>query len=185
VTKVIIFHGTDCSPDNEFYWYAWLGKELASRGYDVELPHYVDINHESITTFLPKVLTNHRFDSDTILVGHSAGSPLILGILENIEIKIKQSILVAGYSMRLPGEATDPILQDAYDWEKIKAHSKNFVFINSVDDPWGCDDRQGRILFNHLGGTQVIRNEGHFGSEGQNLPYTEFPLLRDLILEAE
>jgi len=182
--NAIIFHGTDCSPDSKFYWYSWLKKELENRGYNVATPHYSDINHEPIDTFLPKVLNDHHFDSETILVGHSAGSPLILSILENIDIKVKLSVLVAGYSMRLSGEPLDPVLQESYDWEKIKNNSDNFVFINSVNDPWGCDDKQGRILFDNLGGTQIIRNDGHFGSEGQNLPYVEFPLLRDIILEA-
>lgn len=182
--KVIIFHGTDCSPTNKYYWYGWLKAQLELSGHTVEAPHYPDINHEDIEAFLPKVLANHSFDSDTILVGHSAGSPLILSLLENLGIQVRMSALVAGYSMRLPGETTDPVLQQSYNWQKIKQNSKEFVFINSVNDPWGCDDKQGRILFDNLGGTQIVRNEGHFGSESQNLPYTEFPLLRDIVLEA-
>ena len=38
--------------------------------------------------------------------------------------------------------------------------------------------------FDQLGGTQIIRNDGHFGLEGKSQPYTEFPLLRDVILGA-
>lgn len=182
--KVIIFHGTDCQPDSKFYWYSWLKGQLDARGYEVEVPHYPDINHEDIATFLPKVLKNHTFGSDTVLVGHSAGSPLILSILENLDSPVRLGVLVAGYSMRLPGEDVDPVLQQAYDWQKIKQNAKDFVFINSVDDPWGCDDKQGRILFDSLGGTQIIKSDGHFGSEGQSLPYVEFPLLRDIVLEA-
>lgn len=182
--SAIIFHGTDCSPDNKYYWYAWLKDELETRGYTVSVPYYPDLNHEDIKTFLPKVLSNHQFDSETVLVGHSAGSPLILSILETLNEPIRLSVLVAGYSMRLPGEDRDPVLQPSYDWEKIKSASKEFVFINSVDDPWGCDDKQGRILFDHLDGTQIIRNEGHFGSEGKKQLYMEFPLLRDSILES-
>lgn len=181
--KVIIFHGTDCSPDNKFYWYAWLKKELEAKGCEVETPYYPTINHEQIDMFLPKVLANHEFDSDTILVGHSAGAPLILSILENIHEKVAQSVLVAGFSEPLPGDELEPVLQNSYDWARIALHSEDFVFINSVNDPWGCDDKQGRILFDHLGGTQIIRNEGHFGSEGQGIPYVEFPLVRDIILE--
>jgi predicted alpha/beta hydrolase family esterase len=181
--NAVIFHGTDCSPDNKYYWYSWLKEELENNGYDVDLPHYSEINHEDIKTFLPKVLENHDFNNDTILVGHSAGAPLILSILEAIDVKVKLSVLVAGYSLRLPGEEKDPVLQESYEWEKIRANSEDFVFLNSVDDPWGCDDKQGRILFDHLGGTQIIRNEGHFGSESQNQPYIKFELLRNLILE--
>ncbi len=182
--KVTIFHGTDCSPDSKYYWYAWLKKQLEDHGHRVEVPHYPDINQEGIVTFLPKVLKNHTFGLDAVLVGHSAGAPLILSILENLASPVRLSILVAGYSMRLPGEDSNPVLQQSYDWQKIKQNSKDFVFINSINDPWGCDYKQGRVLFDKLSGTQIIRNDGHFGSEGNNLPYVEFPLSRDIVLEA-
>jgi predicted alpha/beta hydrolase family esterase len=179
--KAIIFHGTDCKPDDTTYWYSWLRSQLESSGYEVETPYYTDINHEPINTFLPKVLQAHTFDEDTVLVGHSSGATLILNILENVEAIISQAILVAGFSQELPGDK-NPILQDSYDWEKIKSHVKDIYLINSVDDPWGCDDKQGRIMFDKLGGTQIIRNEGHFGSASKNQPYPEFPLLKEIIL---
>lgn len=180
--KAIIFHGTDCKPDDPVYWYAWLRRQLKAAGYEVETPYYPDINHEPIETFLPKVLKNHSIDEETVLIGHSAGGPLLLSILENVETVILQAILVAGYSMRFPKEEKDPVLQESYDWEKIKAHVKDIYFINSTNDPWGCDDKQGRTMFDHLGGTQIIRNEGHFGSRSKNQPYKTFPLLERLIV---
>lgn len=181
--NAIIFHGTDCKPED--YWYGWLKAELERAGYTVELPYYPDINHEPIDSFLPKVLTNHSFEKETVLIGHSAGAPLILSVLEGISNSVNQAILVAGYSERMPGETGDPVLQPTYDWDKIKHNATDFVFINSVDDPWGCNDKQGRILFNKLGGTQIIRNEGHFGSTAYNQPYPTFPLLKALILGKE
>jgi predicted alpha/beta hydrolase family esterase len=181
--NAIIFHGTDCRPED--YWYGWLKAELEKAGYTVELPYYPDINHEPIDTFLSKVLANHHFDEDTVLVGHSAGSPLILSVLEHIDQKTSQAVLVAGYSMRFSGEDRDPVLQDSYNWSKIKENAGDFVFINSVNDPWGCDDKQGRIMFDKLGGTQITRNEGHFGSTTYDQSYPQFPLVRDVILEKE
>ena len=177
--KVIIFHGTGESPES--YWYGWLGKQLEARGYTVEIPAYPDINHEPIAMFLPKVLESHSFTEETVLIGHSAGGPLLLSILENVDVLVPQAILVAGYSMRLPGETKDPILQEDYDWAKIKAQVKDIIFINSVNDPWGCNDAQGRIMFDHLGGTQIIRNEGHFGSGTNGQVYPTFDLLNRLV----
>lgn len=185
MNKVIIFHGTDCSPDSLFYWYKWLQNELASQGFDVEAPHYPEINHESIETFLPKVLRNHVFDEDTVLVGHSSGAALILGILEELSAPVRMSILVAGYVESIQGGVLDPIQKSNYDWEKIGSNSQDFLFVNSANDPWGCDDKQGRILFDKLGGTQVIRNDGHFGSASKNLPYVRFPLVRNAITETK
>ncbi len=177
--RAIIFHGTDCAPSD--YWYGWLGKQLEARGFTVEIPSYPDINHEPIDTFLPKVLQSHTFDDETVIIGHSAGSPLLLSILEHVDVTLPQAILVAGYSMRLPGEEKDPVLQDSYDWATIKQHVKDIVFINSVNDPWGCNAEQGRLMFDNLGGTQIIRNDGHFGSTTYNQPYLEFPLLERLV----
>ncbi len=181
--NAIIFHGTDCKPKD--YWYEWLKAELEKAGHRVELPHYPDINHIPIEQFLPNVLNNHNFDEDTVLIGHSAGGPLLLSILENIKVQIKQAILVAGYSMRLPGEEKDPVLQKKYGWDTIKQNVKDIIFINSVNDPWGCDAKQGGVMFDKLGGTQIIRNDGHFGSTAYNQPYPDFLLLKALVIGAE
>jgi predicted alpha/beta hydrolase family esterase len=178
--NAIIFHGTDDNPSR--YWYSWLAEELERAGYKVEIPSNPEINKEPIATFLPKVLKRHSFDTDTILIGHSAGGPLILSILENIDTQITKAILVSGYSEHPDDQMEDPVLQDHYDWDKIKQNSKEFIFINSYNDPWSCDDKQGRIMFEHLGGTQVLRNEGHFGSVPKGQVYDEFPLLKTLAL---
>ncbi len=174
--NAIIFHGTGGRPD--VCWYAWLGKRLESRGYDVTIPHYPDINVEPIESFLPKVLSNHIFDERTVLVGHSGGAALLLSILQHINVVVAQAILVAGYAT-LPNTDPEPVLQQRYDWDKIKTHVRDLYFVNSTNDPYGCDDKQGRLMFDHLGGTQIIRNDGHFGSPGQ--PYPTFELLDGLI----
>jgi uncharacterized protein len=178
--KAIIFHGTDDNPDR--YWYRWLGKELEKAGYTVTIPHNPTINKEPIGTFLPKVIKQHTFDNETLLIGHSAGGPLILSILEHIDVQIAKAILVAGYSEHPDDQMEDPVLQDIYEWKRIKQNVKEIVFINSVNDPWSCDDRQGRIMLDHLSGTQVVLNDGHFGSVTKGQVYDEFPILKTLAL---
>ncbi len=116
------------------------------------------------------------------MIGHSAGVPLILSILEHINTVIRQAILVAGFFEDLHVGDHEPILQKQYDWDKIKKHAKEFVFINSDNDPWGCDDKAGRRMFDKLGGTLIVpHGEGHFGSEKFNQPYKTFPLLLKFI----
>jgi serine hydrolase len=175
--KAIIFHATGGNPER--FWYRWVAEQLTARGYQVEVPSYPDINQEDIATFLPKVLAAHAIDEDTVLIGHSSGGTLILSIAEHI--KFKQGILVAGFCRPYNGTEKDPILQDSYDWDKIKDNCQDFVFINSVDDPWGCDDQQGREMFDHLGGTQIIKTEGHFGSNDAHQPYPQLPLAVRLV----
>ena len=172
----IIFHGTGGDPGN--CWYRWLGARLEARGYAVEIPHYPGLNRDPIDAFLPTVLAHHTLTPDTVLVGHSGGAALLLAILERAPVPVAQAILVAGYATR-PNDDEEPVLQEAYDWAAIRANARDLVFINSVRDPYGCDAAQGRYMFDRLGGTQIVRDEGHFGD--WNDPYASFELLDRLI----
>ncbi|GAA0448286.1 hypothetical protein Ade02nite_60970 [Paractinoplanes deccanensis] len=172
--RAIIFHGTDASP--EVAWYPWLAGRLAARGYTVEVPHYPGLNVEPIDTFLPRVLAAHTFDRRTVLVGHSGGAALLLAILE--KVAVDRAFLVAGYCTP-PNTSDEPVLRSSYDWDAIRANVRDPYFINSATDPYGCDATQGRAMFDRVGGTQLIRNDGHFGDHNQT--YDEFPLLDRLI----
>ena len=162
--NAIIFHGTGGNPD--VVWYPWLDRQLTSRGYRVERPYYPGVNVEPIATFLPKVMHGHSFDADTVLVGHSGGAALLLAVLEHLQTPVTQTILVAGYATT-PSDSDEPVLQDAYDWDRIRANGGDMYFINSITDPYGCDATQGRLMFEHLGGTQIVRDEGPKGVKTQ------------------
>jgi hypothetical protein len=160
--RAIIFHGTGAEPG--WIWYPWLANRLRARGYDVETPHHPGTNVEPIATFLPTVLAAHTFSDDTVLVGHSGGAALLLALLEHIDVTVAQAVLVAGYST-LPNDGPEPVLQDAYDWQAIRSHVRELVFLNSVTDEFGCDAEQGRAMFDRLGGTLVVRDDGHFTAD--------------------
>lgn len=178
--NTIIFHGTSSGPHQ--FWFPWLKKSLEALGYNVWLPQLPDADHPRLETWLPFVLDHGTFTTETVLVGHSAGVPLILSVLQNIDVKIQKAVLVAGYAQELKENAPQPIIQAEYDWEKIKRNCGSFIFINSDNDPWGCDDKAGRYMYDHLGGTLVIRHQaGHMGSERFNQPYPEFPFLLKLL----
>ena len=174
--NAIVFHGTGADPD--VCWLPWLRKRLADRGFAVEGPHYPGTNVEPIASFLPTVLAGHTFDADTVLVGHSGGAALLLAVLEHLDVTIAQAVLVAGYSTP-PNDSDEPVLQDSYDWNVIKGHVRDLVFINSPDDRYGCDDRQGRAMFDQLGGTLIIRDGGPGGHFEE---YDTFELLDRLII---
>ena len=157
--RAIIFHGTGAQPG--WIWYPWLADRLRTRGYDVETPHHPGTNVEPIASFLPTVLAAHTFDEDTVLVGHSGGAALLLALLEHLDVTVAQAVLVAGYST-LPNDGPEPVLQEAYDWAAIRSHVGELVFLNSVTDEFGCDAEQGRAMFDRLGGTLVVRDDGHF-----------------------
>jgi len=179
--NAVILHGTDETP--KYMWLPWIKKELEKKGYSVSIPQLPQADHPMLENWLPVAL-KETYTEETILLGHSAGGPLQLSVLENITTRIKQAILVAGYA-RVKGDEkeADPIVQKSYKWEKIANHVENIIFINSDNDPWGCDDKEGRYMLDNVGkGTLIIpKGEGHMGSERFNQQYNEFPLLLKLI----
>jgi len=179
--NAIILHGTGCTPES--FWYPSLKKFLEDKGYRVWVPQLPEAGKPDLKTWLTFVLKSGQFNEETILIGHSAGGPLILSILENITTPISRAILVAGYA-RPKGrkKEAEAILQTRYDWEKIKHNVRDLIFINSDNDPWGCDDLEGRYMQEHLGGTLIVnKGEGHMGSDSFHQPYREFPLLEELL----
>ncbi|HLB41902.1 MAG TPA: alpha/beta hydrolase [Gammaproteobacteria bacterium] len=165
------------------FWLPYAKEELEKKSYKVWLPQLPDNNDPDLKKSLPFVLKNGIFTKETVIIGRSAGCPLTLSILENLKVQIKQAILVAGFATPLPvkGAATK-ILQKKYNWKKIGQHIKDIIFINSDNDPWGCDDKQGRYMLDRLGGKLIILcGEGHMGSDMFKQPYKKFPFLIKLI----
>lgn len=177
--NVLILHGAGETPES--FWIPYIVKVLREREYDVSIPQFPNTDHPDLKTWLPKALEYKNFNSETVLLGHSCGCPLILSILEKINTPINKAVLISGFSSPLP-DGPSAILQPLYNWELIKNHTKQFIFINSVNDPWGCNDKQGRDMFNRLGGMLIINNEGHMGSDTFKQPYKEFPLLANLLI---
>jgi predicted alpha/beta hydrolase family esterase len=179
--NAIIFHGTSCTPNS--FWYPWLAAHLQQQGYAVYIPQLPQGDKPDLANWLPFALAYEHYNHDTILIGHSAGAPLILAILEQLNSPIDKAILVAGYARpKGANPQPEPILQAQYNWDKIKQNVKDITFINSDNDPWGCNDAEGYYMFQHLGGTLIMKHgEGHFGSDSFNQPYKEFPLLVQLI----
>ncbi len=178
--NAVILHGT--GDRNDMFWFPNVKKILEQRGYQVWLPQLPNADQPNLESWLPFVLENTNFSEETILIGHSAGAQLILSILEKTDIQIRQAILVSGYAKSLRIDADSPKNIQEFNWEKIKGKAKQFVFINSDNDPWTCDDKQGRIMFDQLGGILVIpKGEGHMGSTTYNQPYATHPLVIKLL----
>lgn len=179
--NAIIFHGTSCSPDS--YWLPSIKKFLEKIGYEVWVPQLPDAEQPALSKWLPKALEG-KFTQETVLIGHSAGGPLVLSVLEKINVQIHKAILVAGFArkLRIDKNQQRPILQSSYDFTKIKSSVKDLIFLNSPDDPWTVDDEEGLYMWRQMGGTLVLREgEGHMGSDSFKKPYTQFPLLEKFL----
>lgn len=177
--NVVILHGT--GETDQSFWFPYTKRELEKKGYSVSIPLLPDTDNPDLKNWLPIAL-KETYIPETILIGHSVGGPLQLSVLENVNVQIKQAILVAGYARTKGNKDPEKILQSKYNWEKIKQNVKEFIFINSDNDPWGCDDVEGRYMLDHLGGKLIImKGEGHMGSDTFKQQYKEFPFLIKLI----
>ncbi|MDB5195610.1 MAG: putative Alpha/beta fold family hydrolase [Parcubacteria group bacterium] len=178
--NALILHGTGTK--NTEFWFPYVKKELEKKGFDVWLPQLPHDEVPNLKEWVTFVLEHGKFTEETIIIGHSAGAQLILSLLEKVDVPVKQAILVSGYARALRADAEAEKNEKEPSWEKIKDRSKQWIFINSDNDPWGCDDKQGRIMLDHLGGTQIIlHGEGHMGSTTYDQPYKEFPLILQLV----
>lgn len=181
--NTIILHGTSGNPD--LFWFPAVKRFLEVKGYDVWVPQLPNTDTPNLEDWLTYVLSNGTFNSETILIGHSAGAQLIPTILEHLDVQIKQAILVSGYGIPLRETTAHPMddPKRVFNWSKVKEKYGQITFINSDNDPWECNDTQGRKMLDELGdGVLVIpKGQGHMGSESYNQPYTEFPLLIKLI----
>ncbi|MBI3034891.1 alpha/beta hydrolase [Candidatus Woesearchaeota archaeon] len=177
----IMLHGGFETPNS--YWFPSIKRFLENNRYEVWAPQLPDLNQPPyLNTQLPFTLQNGKFSEHTIIIAHSAGCPLTLSILQNINIKIHRAVLVAGIARRYEGSPILNLLQEAYDWVKIRQHVEEIIFINSDDDPWGCTAEEGKYMFGNLGGALIVlHGQGHFGSGTYNQPYREFPLLEKIL----
>lgn len=177
--NAILLHGTGDSPTR--YWFPYVARGLKRKGYKVWAPRLPNAEKPNLSDWLAYVYRNGVFTKNTILIGHSAGAQLILSLLEKIDEKIKQAILVSGYAEPLPkNEGVKN--KHKFAWKKIKKHATSFIFINSDNDPWGCTSKQGKIMLDQLGGTLIIpKGQGHMGSTTYKQPYKRFPLLVKLV----
>lgn len=175
---VYIFHGTWSCPQD--FWFPYIQEQLDRKIFEVHipaLPHAEEpILHECLES-----IKEFQFDEHSILIGHSSGCPLILSILEKASHPVGRVICVAWFSRPIWWYAY-PILQPRYNWEVIRARSRSFYFIHSLNDPWWCGKAEWEILHNQLGWTLILHErEGHMGSKKYHQDYREFPLLKALI----
>jgi predicted alpha/beta hydrolase family esterase len=178
--NAILLHGTGGRPDS--YWFPSIRNFLAEKSYEVWAPQLPSTDDSDLSTQLPFVLKNGIFTEATIMIGHSAGCPLILSVLEKIRTRIRLAIFVAGFSTPLEKAKGLKILQPAYDFGLIRKRCGRFIIINSKNDPWGCDHKKGKEISDKVHGELLIqKDQGHFGSDYFKQPYPTFPLLKAIL----
>ncbi len=123
--NVNIFHGTGCTPNS--FWFPYVKREL-ERCYKVWIPLLPNADHPDLKNWLP-VAQEGSYTKDTVVIGHSAGCPLALSVIEKLTSPIRLAILVSGYARQKPEwKNPEKILQPSYDWKKIKKNVKELIY---------------------------------------------------------
>lgn len=185
--NVLILHGAGNNSSGN--WFPWLKQTLEKKGYKVWSPDLPNADYPDMDEWANTVFSNSEweFNNETIIVGHSSGATLILGLLERLPegLRIDKAILVAGYAElgTKPEfyQYKEKMLKKPFDWDKIKRSCKHFYFICSDNDRYQCGEDQGKILQGYLGGELIIKKgEDHLNLE-KGPQYKEFPELLEYI----
>ena len=179
--NAFLIHGSESGPHRN--WMPWAKSELEKLSYKVICPQFPTPEDQTLTNWLA-VLNPYlpELNSESILIGHSLGGPVILNILEQAKVKVKAAFIVAGFYGMINSPKYDPLIETFSDrnfnWTKIKSNcEKFFVFHSDTDNIVPYD--KGVELCNALG-TEIILvpNMGHMGTAAKCF---ELPILLDKV----
>ncbi|MBI4232209.1 alpha/beta fold hydrolase [Candidatus Peregrinibacteria bacterium] len=176
----MIIHGSFGHPGEN--WFPWLKGKLEELGYKVLLPQFPTPENQSPESWF-EVFEQYRnqIGEESILIGHSYGGAFLLRVLESLAVRVKLSVIVAGTAGVKPikfYERDRSIVENGFDWTKIRAASENFLVFHSADDPYICIENGEKIAAGVGTKLQRFEHEGHFNGEAG---YDKFELLLEMI----
>lgn len=181
--NALLLHGT--SNDRTRNWLPWLEKKLEDKGYTVWVPNLPNADRPNIERYNKYIFSNWKFDTDSVIVGHSSGAVEVLGLLDSLpdNIVLKKAILVAGFTTDLNYDAVREMFVTPFDYRKIKKKAEKFIFFHSDNDPY-VPLWHGEKLRDELGGELIIlKGQAHFSTTTYpGDKYLEFPELLEKIL---
>jgi len=116
----VILHGFTGYADKNFL--PWLKKSLEAKGYKVQTPQMPNTDNPKEDEQVGYVLKNCAFDKNTVLIGHSLGGAVAMKVVEKLDVKIKELLLV-GPAVEPKFSSKQRIFWDnfdfTYDYKKI------------------------------------------------------------------
>jgi len=183
--QAILLHGTGGS-DSDYFWFGDTKQFLEAHGYNVWWPQLPGTDRpilEESLAFVEEHLP--PLDEQSIVIGHSSACPLILWLLENSMLHLKQVVLVSGFYEPIDEAEQGGISHlmlpaDGFDFDRIRTAAEAFVLINSDNDPWGCTAERAKSVAEELDARMIIaEGQGHMGSKAFNQPMPELPLVKN------
>lgn len=186
--NALILHGTDFHQEgqqSQTNWFPWLKKQLEAKGHETWLPELPEAWQPNLQTYW-EFLQNFDFNDETILIGHSSGAAAILGLLHKLPAgkRVELAILVAGF-YKDEGWNCEGLFTEKFDWWKIKNQAKKIILVASDDDPY-ISMEQTNYLANKTNGKLVLLSgQKHMSVGSYGGKYKKFPLLVELVEEAQ
>lgn len=182
--KAILLHGTDGSCESN--WIPWLKQQLEKHAFEVyapSLPNSAFPNGEAWSDFIIQN-TPFRFDTDTIIIGHSAGAALIPMLLQKLPTgtRIKRAILVSGFHTDFDWDKLKNLQNVPVDYNDLKQKCDDFILLHSDNDPYVPIEEPQELAERLNGKLIIIKGQGHFNL-GASSKYKEFPKLLSIILK--
>lgn len=188
--NLLILHGSYGNPDKN--WYHYIKKHAEQKGFNVVIPQLPHTDNPSLEETYQFIINQGVINSETVLIGHSSGATLILGLLQKLpkDVIVSKSILVAGL---VDSKLTDELFKvvpkahynklfpKQWDWEKIKKNCHQFIIFHAPNDPY-VQMRHAKELKEKLNGDLiVIPNGSHFSMSTGGERFKEFPELLQLL----
>lgn len=184
--KVVILHGTDGKPEDN--WFPWIKDELESHGYEVWVP-LLPGNSAPNRNVYNDFLFGKGWDfTDNLIIGHSSGAVSVLNLVMDKRCpRIKAGVLVGIWESTEetplnPEPFVNLFPPNGFDYEVIAEKTGQLVFLHGDDDPF-CPLEQARWMAERTHSDLIVVPEGHhLGSKFDRLPILMEALdLRDLL----
>lgn len=151
----VLLHGYTGSPVGTFF--PVLRKKIEALGQPVYTPQLPDTDNPTIMEQVKYVQDNYIFTQNTVLLGHSLGSPVALKVVEALDKPIKKLVIVAGFAQpkfldkKRPFEET---FDWQFDWDKIKKNVQEIVVLRAENDT-AVPPERSQSLVDNLGGNLI------------------------------
>ncbi len=164
--KVIIIHAWGSNPKE--HWYQEEKKILENLGYKVFLPEMPGGDWPKKDEWL-EIIKDLKPDNETVLIGHSLGTPAILRYLEIADRPVDKFFSIAGFAQDLKIEQTKNFVSEPFAWDRIRRNTNHIYVINEINDPY-VPLEIGREIAEKTGGEFIeVPGNIHFDKMDLNL----------------
>ncbi|MBT3864958.1 hypothetical protein HOE67_05050 [Candidatus Peregrinibacteria bacterium] len=179
--NVFIIHGVGGTPEEN--WFPWLKGELESREeYRVIVPQFPTPEGQTLENWLEVMAPYEELLEDSIVIGHSLGTPFLLALLE--KHRVSEAYFVGGfYTMPKESqfyEGAKSFVERAFEFEKIRGNCGRFVIFHSDNDPYVALERAEALADKLEAKVSLVNGAGHFNLRAG---YDEFELLLEEIVK--